>query len=215
MLEEKIKKYVTNNDVDLYNLGSCGASTLTIIKNIITFINLYGKPDVLFVLFTEMARSFIYEELKNKYEQAIYREDLFYMSKKYAKNKWARSFVYENNLIINSTLIHILESFCKNSGIKLIWSSWVSKESEYFKNFNFKNFIEIEKFETLLLHPEIIDENDDENMKKAKEEFIENFRKRNLKNLPYWEHARDLQHPGTCFSESVSNSFLQKWMNND
>lgn len=215
MLKEKIKNFILDKDIELYNLGSCGASTLTIIKNIFTFINLYGKPDTIFVLFTEMSRGFIYEEVNKKYVQVVYREDLFYYPKKFARKKWAENFVYEDILIINSTLIHILESFCKNIGIKLFWSSWVTKETEILKGLNFNNFVEIDKFETLMLHPEIINDEDDIEIKNAKIEFIENFRKKNINNLPYWEHARDLQHPGTCFSENISNSFLKEWEKND
>lgn len=199
MLEKKISNFIDNKKINSYNLGIPGSSIQLIIKNIFSFINVYGKPDEIFVLLPEASRAFNYDYNNNTYRNFIYRKEFLFENKNHPIKKYMESFVYENNLFYSTQLIQALEIFCNNLNINLIWSTWINPEGSLFEKLNFKNFVYLPKqMSEYMNHPE------EQIIKLRENEF----------NLPYWQHARDLQHPGSCFSTEVSDIFYKRWLLN-
>jgi hypothetical protein len=75
----------------------------------------------------------------------------------------------------------MLESFCKNSKIKLLWTTWREKDKDLFKELNFKNFFSIDTNTNSLINNE---------------------------DLPYWNLAKDGYHPGTAWNKKVSEQYF-------
>lgn len=203
MLDKKIKNYFSDSKViDSYNIGIRGADIISIIRNIYTFINLYGKPNLICLLVPEVTRAYIYNN--EKYIKFLYRENILMLEEKDPAKIYMKPLVYENAFFVCSSALYALETFCNNLGIDLIWSSWIDKDIEVFNKLNFKNYIELtEKFRLgdYMNHP-------DETTRWNHE------LPQNVNNMPYWEHARDLDHPGTAFSTMVSNAYYEGWVSN-
>jgi hypothetical protein len=95
-----------NNKVSgYYNLGICGSTIFEQIKNCYRYIRKYGTPDYIFMLLPEMERDHLY-------------------------------FKESRNLL----LMHIVdiykmfEDFCNSKNIKLISTTWVMKDNDFWKD---------------------------------------------------------------------------------
>ena len=99
------------------------------------------------------------------------------------QQKFNLNYVEENNILLSTTLIHMLESFCKNSGTKLFWTTWREQDQNLFKELNFKNFFSIDgNIDNLI----------------------------NNKKLPFWDIAGDGHHPGTAWNIKISEQYFKK-----
>lgn len=200
MLTEKIKDKIKNKEVKYYNVGSGGLDIISIVKNVYTFINLYGIPDQIFILVPEVTRAQIYDG--NKYVQFTYKKNILFSENKRTEKVYMKNLIYENAFFNCSSILYGLESFCNNLNIQMLWTSWNSNDFKFFNKLNFKNYINIET-------PLTTYTNDPRNGPNYHHDLPIN-----KNQLPYWEHARDLEHPGTCFSENVSKLYYDKWINN-
>lgn len=107
-----------------------------IIFNVINYINKYGKPDELIILFPEVCRVNEWMTNENTYMQ-----------------NWANSFnlvtdiekkKFMDALINFIPFMKLFESYCKDNNIKLLWSTWSSLEGRVYSELStFKNFFEI------------------------------------------------------------------------
>lgn len=175
-LYNKIKQ---NNDLSgYYTVAYPGGGIDVIINNIFQYCDIYGTPDIIFMLIPETSRKFSWA--RDRYYSLIspYNGEYFFDSHG----------GFENALYYSYNLIKNLEIFCNKMGIKLIWSTWVEKEGDFFKTMNFTNYVHI----TL------------------------NDLKKNLTNYQlisdkYFNMARDNSHPGVGYSDSVSNIFLKEF----
>jgi len=203
LLKNKIQKN-SNKKVQMYNLGFMGNSHINIISLVKSFIVEYGKPDYLFVCFPDFTRDVIYDKYENRYKNVI-------TLKRYIENKqhyksefeYVKNFVYENNIYRIINLIHLLEMLCEFAGIKLIWSAWNNPDAEIYRQSKFKNFLEIDGF----MYPII-----DENLPNG-EEAIRLADLENTNNWPYWKKARDMNHPGSRWTNYLSDMFLNEMVN--
>jgi hypothetical protein len=108
MWSENVKKHIkkTNDKTQFYNIGMGGASTQLIIKNTVSFIKKYGKPDYIFLMLPELGRSVEYDDelyINHCPSTSINLETLFF---------------YDANILI------LFEEFCKENNIKLFLMSW-------------------------------------------------------------------------------------------
>lgn len=200
LLQNKMQK-ANNKRVQMYNLGYMGNSAINIISLIKSFISQYGKPDYIFICLPDLTRDVIYDKNENRYKNTI-------VQKRYIENKkqfesefqYVKNFVYENNIYKVINLMHMFEMLCDFAGIKLIWTAWAKPDIEIYKQSNFKHFIEIDND----LDPII-----DEHSFNAKE-VIKSADLENVNNWPFWKKARDMNHPGSRWTNAVSNIFFNE-----
>lgn len=208
-LVNKMKKEFTDN-IDHYNISLPGASVFLNVKNILSFINSVGIPDIILMALPETTRSLYWDEEAGKFAHALMSSNFREVDKKYRNG-----YIQENNLMINLVSIQFIEMLCKNLNINLAWTSWNMTSSDLYKQFNFNNFFEMHFKHTLSIVPPRIF-NSSANFKdhlKNKNEYEKNLKMLNdlnKNNLPFWEVARDYVHPGTCFSEFYSEEFLKE-----
>lgn len=98
-LYNELKK--SNKVSGYYNLGQKGGSFISIMHSILLYIDLYGNPDVIFLLLPSTERD----------------------------EKYFSDTKYTNDFII-TLLYKMFELFCESKNIKLISSSWVIDDSE-------------------------------------------------------------------------------------
>jgi hypothetical protein len=181
----KNKMYSVYDDLDDYNIAYPAASIHSIIRNIIFFIKEFGKPDYLFVMFPVMSRDLSYSSKNNDFVNGLIWNE--YLScDKTTQQKFNLSYIEEDSILLSTTFLYMLEEFCKNSNIKLVWSTWKERDQDLFKDLNFKNFI--------LLN--------------IKDNSI------NTNELPYWDIAQDGYHPGTSWSTQVADTYFD-WVINE
>lgn len=189
------------NEYESYNSSFFGHSIDIIIKNMMSFIKSFGSPDVIFVCFPEISRA-----VKN--DRGLYRVVNPYLNKtprdSYdVRKKYNKSYNYSDNLFYFSSLIHMFEAFCKQSNIKLYWTSWSIEDINNFKNINFSNFvIPDEKSNYFNI---VNDESFRLEQGKSKCDTIVNEN-----NLPYWSISATKDHPGSCWNKSLADLFIER-----
>ena len=93
----------------------------------------------------------------------------------------------------------MLEDYCTSNNIKLIWTTWFQYEIDLYDKLNFKYFMRSDpSFERL-------------RVSRFKYKDMLPFHE-NLNNLPYWEIARDDNHPGTAWTTHCSNEFYEEFI---
>jgi len=201
LLTNKINKKI-NTNLEYYNTAYMGSSIDLIIKNTMGFIRKYGKPTYLFLLFPDLDRKTIFDDNNNEYIKAFPNTHWLSENNKHAQKRYTLEYKRETNIYDNFHLIYLLEDYCNNSGIKLLWSTWGAGDYELFKKYNFNNFIVEEKVDGEYFKPI-----------HNKEDKTDYYKNKN--NLPYWGVAKDNSHPGTAWTHFISNLFFTKAKNND
>jgi hypothetical protein len=171
------------DNTDSYNLGISGASIHLVIKNVYSFIRNYGKPDHIFLMLPAISRSIKYDK-----DAGLYKNILAHSHKKY--KKFLKNFVYEDNVLLATTLIFMLEDYCLESNIKLHWSTWSNEDLPIYDKLNFNNYLYFDSDSV----------NTD----------IENGIMDNTAKIPYWKIARDNSHMGSGWQLCVANAFMNK-----
>lgn len=183
-LYEKIKK---DHDVSgYYNVGKAGLTPFMIIKNCITYMEKFGKPDSIFMVIPDHYRLTSWDTENLKYSYFFINSDYNLFQKSYEDHSIGREQNYsniKNHQMFSFSVIIMFEMFCKLNGIKLFWSSW-SKDSYFNKleSLGLKNFVDIA------------------NNKKELEEF-------KLKDFT----ARDGAHLGPAFHSIWANKMYDAW----
>lgn len=208
-----INKIAKDNkkEIDFYNLSINGASTQLIIKNIITFLNNIGKPDYLFLLLPETSRSLVWDgeryinqhhDVKNKHDKNEFYE------------KFIKDYSFENSIMNESTMIHLVELLCKMSGIKLIWSSWDQKTNKTFNKIKYYNHINIQYdiVDYWLCPPELFKDiyYETDRQEGYYNIMLKVLNSRNENNEPYWVCARDGYHFGSYFHSMIADEFFKE-----
>jgi hypothetical protein len=198
MLNEMEKKF---DNIVSYNLGVQGHSIHNCVNNFRVFIDKYGKPDYVFALFPGIERFTLYNAGQKDFVKvnATSWKELKGIYPKFVSD-YVTAISTEDLIFSAIHSLHMLETICNQIGIKLIWSSWNQAQSKIFNEIDFKNFIEVE-------YPQRI------NLSKDFDTIP--YYGENIDNLPYWNIARDLSHPGSGYHKIISKNFLQKFYIND
>lgn len=127
-LNEKLSGY--------FNISKIGVGIDLQILNLLEYIDKFSKPDEIFFLVPETIRSFNTVKNENLNIEINYT------------NFHGREDEYETEIISDTHLKNIiflrfLESFCKNSNIKLIWSTWNPELENVFLQLNFENYLNL------------------------------------------------------------------------
>jgi hypothetical protein len=174
-----------NGKYDAYNIGYNGASIQQVVKNTMAFIRKYGNPSIIFLLMPIANRSIFFDADKEIFHTAFHSIEWVYENENLSlkeRKRFFNGFSIEENVLKSIDLIYMLEEICNHRNIKLIWSTY-SEESELYEKCNFKNFLSIN-------------------------EKIDNSRM-NINNLDYWDIAKDDNHPGSGYHDSLSDIIVE------
>lgn len=198
ILSNKLKS-LNDKNIESFNIGYRAFSIGLIIKNVMSFIRTYGKPNYLFIVFPDSGRDFIFNKYNNSYS-AVDPRYFEYISEFYSD--YAKSYNYETNILKYCELIKMLEDFCIESNIKFLWTTWYYPDYEIYKNVGFENLIDTD-INFLQADPgfyRIFNYNS----------FTESYPYDNIDMLPYWSVARDLVHPGTAWTNHITKEFFNE-----
>jgi hypothetical protein len=135
-----------------YNLGISGSGYSKIINNIYIYMEKFGNPDTIFILFPNVSRWTEWVDDESGYQTVglnPYSPDGLLRNSKYDSNMK----VLMDNLGSFVSTIRMFEKYCESNNIKLFWGSWDKyDENNYktlFENKVFKNFVYLDmiKFE--------------------------------------------------------------------
>ena len=186
------------NNSNLYNLGIPGSNVFRIVRDILTFINLYGKPKYIFVLFPELSRRIKFDRKSVNYENVVPGDDN-------PRDVFDLKVNYENSFLMHTSMIHFLEFTCNALNINLLWSTWDFTFTKLLNDandlMNFKNYLILPTYCRNISAFYL-----DKDFKKQCEELS----KFNINNEPYWAAARDGRHPGTYYAEYVAENFYKE-----
>ena len=202
ILNNKLSQHL-KEDVQLFNIGFRAFSNYLIIKNIMSFIRTYGKPDFLFVVFPDCARDFIFNEKTGDYEYVFPR---FFNPNKlnHFEIKYTKGFSYETNILKSIDMIRHLEDFCQAAEIKLYWTTWYYPDFDIYKKAGFRNLVDTD---TTFLQANT-------GYKRTYtygHDGVE-YKYENTENLKYWELARDLVHPGSAWTHHISKELFGEFI---
>ncbi len=185
-----LKNNLNNNNLDFYDLSAPGGSIRLIIRNIISFIRNYGKPEYIFVIFPDFARDFMYNEHKNNFQSVNANSQFLTRKDEQPKifNEYSKSFNEYDAIMKCIEHIWALEEICSFAGIKLNWSTWSLSTEQVFSNSGFK-FSFSHAFDYLKISSKLENKN----------------------NFEYWEIANDNRHFGSCWTSWVGNLFATKF----
>jgi hypothetical protein len=149
-----------------FNLSRGGWGHDLIIANIIQYINTYGKPNKIYVLFPNLSRDFVWQGLRDEEEFYDHRaQSPYYFLKTvtFADGtvKPKQSLKEQREQIIKFiNLVKLFEEYCISNNIELIWSTYSIPDGENYKNLNvFKNFIQMsDAYEILSKYKDLIDD---------------------------------------------------------
>lgn len=172
-----------------YNLSMMGASIHLIIKNICTFINNYGIPDVLVMILPDIHRKMIYSTYTDQFIPAQLNFDkdntVDWMYEELLKYK--ENYMPQENAIIYLTMIDLLENLFKANGSIFLWSTWHIDSESVFDNFanRYSSYFKIPT-----PYPD--------------------YTKKDYGNsdVKYWFLAGDNQHPGGGWNKEVSEKVI-------
>lgn len=176
-----------NKKINIDNISYPGASIHACIRNIMAFIENYGKPDYIFICFPSLSRNLYFSNEKNKIINCFVFDN-YLMEPVKTQKEYNKSYIHENSILLATTLIYMLEEVCRANQINLIWSTWDKKDEELFNTFNFNNFVSILN--------------------------LNNIDVKNNSNSFYWDLAKDGVHFGAKWHKQIAN-FYAKYIKNE
>ena len=196
LLEKKLKE--NGIDYSVGNLGDHGASIASCISNLFSIIYKYEyKPEYIICNFPPMNRTYFKDPLSDNIVHNIwanYSDD--YVSS--PPHNYIKILPIEWINFLNLEYIKFLETFCRESKIKLIWSTWstnLSKKDEKFLH-TFKNYYPDPTREDFPKDLEyVVHANDKKGLDKFYKSYKSNcHRQQELQNLEIFNYAYDCEH---------------------
>lgn len=135
-----------------FNLGRAGWGYASIISNIMSYIQSYGKPDKIFILFPNIGRFYQWNKEASKYLEVFeHRSSIPYGVNTdeleiYPETKKELNVEKQRELFVNFVmLMKVFEEYCISSNIELFWSTWSHPDLENLKQISiFKKYIEMD-----------------------------------------------------------------------
>lgn len=186
-----LSQMINKNDdlAQIINISTPGASIKHVIRNTMTFIKKFGKPDIVIAIMPNISRN-IYFFKEDQTFRNVYitdsKHDPYAACKEYE--------IYYNNEteFFNYMFdIYMLEQYCESNGIKLIWSTWSSHFGS--SRQNIKKVSSIRHYEEL---PYTVDNDMDTKFP-------------NTMNLEWWDYSSD-NHPGGGWQHANAEFFYNK-----
>jgi len=177
-----------NYEVDEYNLGLMSASIHLIIKNIFTFFNNYGYPDILLITFPDMHRGFYFDLGQSRFIETNLYVNALHGWIRESMESWKKNYLPHNNLVIYTTMIHMLDQICKANNVLFLWTFWDNTTKETFEFFS-KSYDSY--FELDTMWPQTLSKDYGNH------------------DIKYWDVAGDRQHPGGGWNKEVADKMLR------
>jgi hypothetical protein len=179
-----ISKKINKENLQTFNLSVEGGSVFLTIKNIMTFIRKYGKPEYIFVIMPPIERNVRFDKKNKKFYNVIRGGDN-YFNGDYPKVyiEYIKDHKTEDDIMLAVQYIKMFEDFCNHSGIKLTWTFWHIIDKPIYDGFKFDNLIFDEICFSLF----------------ANEDSV------NIEKIPYWGIAQDNLHPGYSWHYNIGN----------
>lgn len=123
IIHQKIK---SKNKVDsgYYSLGYCGGGVDLICKNIVSYVNAFGFPKCVFVLFPDSSR----------FSKVIDEKDISIVPFK-DEDKLKIWESEEKSFLKSYKLIQKLAHFLEKNGVAIYWSTWEESDRKLFKKY--------------------------------------------------------------------------------
>jgi hypothetical protein len=178
------------NGKDYVNLGINGGSASQIVYDAYHFIEKFGKPKAIFLLFPNLERHPFFHQRPDGAEFVNVHWDNGLEGKLSSVLKSV--YPYDSSVFAFYNLIYSFELYCKELEIPLFWTCWdgALRRVIFQYGLSVKNYVNLETYAHLAIKDDIPDE----------------FSKK------YVDSARDLVHFGTRFQYWVYYSFLQKYL---
>lgn len=170
-----------NNEVSGYfNISSPGFGWEDIIHNVQRYVELFGSPDIIFILAPNVVRYLEYEKESDNFKM-VHKYPLNTKNKKYFK-------LYAEKFVSWTFMFKSFVNYCNTKKIKIFFTSWSRHDND--------NFKKIKSFSNLFIHPGIILTVDD----------LENL----YNNLQADDILRrDGNHRGNIFHTNIANKFIE------
>lgn len=183
--------------VKFYNLSTLGGSAYLAVKNVIGFINTYGKPDYIFINFPSHVRSFVNVEGSDHFINISTTKNPMpnvKMKKEFKKTyrRFISGFNNKDSLSLIFTLISSLDMVCRFSGIKFLWTTYDNAISGLVDNAGIESFVkDTHKFADFA---------------SSTRSDIEKYP--NIDNIPYWDIGLDGEHPGAAWHQDIAKTMF-------
>lgn len=189
-LKRKIQETTTKN-VNMDNIGLSGIDTFQTLQNVYVYVEKFGKPDYIFAHLPPIYRK---PHPESPYGRITTKQKIHFLVNSEEIEDYLLAYWEEELLSFyqNILAIRAFEMYCKHTGIKLIWSSWCISSREYYRFFEFENFVD-------LLVP----------YKDFNTECKTDLDKK------YWKIARDRAHAGSQEHLIYTDLFYTEWMKNE
>lgn len=183
------------NGKDIINLGLNGGSVTSIITNIYRYINKYGKPMGVFVVFPNLSRLdvFLDEDPERVFSTLHFNDEEFLKiipkDLDYEKARPGKAaFDFISLFYMFNTQIKILEDYLESIDVPFIWTAWNKTITDIIERYSltYKSFIDFGKSTDL--------------------DLIDKF-----KNHHYFKYARDEKHFGIEVHIAIAQSFFEEW----
>jgi hypothetical protein len=140
-----------------FNLSRAGWGHDVIIANIIQYINVYGKPNKIYMLLPELSRDFQWLGLFDETEKYLYINKTPYYALKDTRlangqTKERQSLEEQRNVVAKFiNLLKLFEEYCVSNDIEFVWSTHSSPDGKNYKALGvFKNFIEMPSLDDII-----------------------------------------------------------------
>jgi hypothetical protein len=188
--------YVLNNYLSgdkFFNLGTGGASCQQIVQDIYKYINLFGKPKAIFILFPNLERFNRIMYFNDKGSVFLETEHFNLFPPTDLKGKIKEFNNYETQFFNFYNMMTAFELYCKEAGITLHWATWDEKLNITCSGFSkyFNNYLDLNLNKVI----------------KTRTKINELFSKK------YSRLARDTEHFGTITQDWIFESFKKRVQN--
>jgi len=169
----------------VYDISAMGLDATGILKNITSFISQYNKPEYILIFFPMVNR--FKGVLSTKFikdSEIVFSQPLGGKTKEELV-KWIN---LKENLVGFFDFvsgIRMLETYCSEANIKLLWSNWDDSSCDLLDDFEFNNYIGKVKSDNIF------------DIKKSDNDLTKK----------YWDWALDERHPGILYQTHAATKF--------
>lgn len=193
---EQLASLISKKDgkpAKLYNLGVMGGSAHLAVKNIIAFINLYGKPDYVFIAFPFWGRDIRFVK-KDKSMFAINVSNMMPFGRdkesKEAIKKYSECFDYLSSKHAFITQLNLLTLYLNAIGVTFKWIS----ASPGQQDLGYDNQVMINHKFDLTVH--------------ERSPLSDSAKYPNVDDVPYWSLSKDGFHPGAAWHKDAAQQIF-------
>jgi len=124
-------------------LGVEGGSVFLTIKNIMTFIRKYGKPNYICILMPPVERDLKFDRKSGKFYNVLRGGNYFNGDYPDVYLHYVKNDKQEDDALKVVNYIKLFEDYCNASNILLVWTYWHMYDADLYKEYSFDNIINL------------------------------------------------------------------------